>query len=90
MPVRLIAINYPTTNQSTQFTYDGLRRRVRIVEKTGATATSTKQFFWDGLSLTEERHGSGNQSRSSECSPNFMRYDLIMAAFACASDVKWK
>jgi RHS repeat-associated protein len=60
---RLIAINYPTTNQQTLLTYDGLGRRVKIVEKTGATITSTKQFVWDGLSVAEERDGSGNLTK---------------------------
>jgi RHS repeat-associated protein len=57
---RLIAINYPTTNQQTQFTYDGLGRKVKITEFTAGAVTSTKQFVWDGLSLAEERDGSGN------------------------------
>ena len=60
---RLIAINYPTTNQSTQFTFDGFGRRVKLVEKTGATITSTKQFIWDGLSIAEERDGSGSLTK---------------------------
>jgi RHS repeat-associated protein len=60
---RLIAINYPTTNQRSEFTYDGLGRRVKIMEKTGATITSTKQFVWDGAAEAEERDGSGGLSK---------------------------
>ncbi len=60
---RLIGITYPTTNQSTQFTYDGLGRRVKIVEKTSSTVNSTKQFVWDGKSLVEERDVAGNLTK---------------------------
>ena len=60
---RLVAINYPTTNQRSEFTYDGLGRRVKIVEKTGPTITATRQFVWDGLTIAEERDGSGNLTK---------------------------
>jgi RHS repeat-associated protein len=60
---RLVAINYPTTNQQTLFTYDGLGRRVKIAESTAGVVTSTKQFVWDGLSLAEERDVSGNPTK---------------------------
>ena len=40
---------------STEFTYDGLDRRVRIVEKDGSTTTSDKRFVWCDLELCEER-----------------------------------
>ncbi len=53
---RLIAISYTGTTNRTEFTYDGLSRRVKIVEKTGTRVTSTKQFIWDGLALAEERN----------------------------------
>jgi RHS repeat-associated protein len=57
---RLVAILYPATNQRTELTYDGLGRRVKIVEKTGAVVNATRQFVWDGLSIVEERDGAGN------------------------------
>lgn len=39
--------------------YDPMRRIVKIVETTGGTVTSTKQFVWAGDQLCEERDGSG-------------------------------
>ena len=60
---RLIAISYPTTNQQTLFIYDGLGRRVKIVEKTGAAVTSTKHLVWDGSTIAEERDSSGTLTK---------------------------
>src|SRR5260221_866395 len=54
---RLIAINIGA-NRS-EFTYDGLGRRVRIVEKTNGIAQSDKRFLWCGLVLCEERDSTG-------------------------------
>jgi RHS repeat-associated protein len=42
-----------------EFTYDGLGRRVRIVEKNGSTVTSDKRFLWVGNEIAEERDASG-------------------------------
>jgi YD repeat-containing protein len=43
----------------TEFTYDGLSRRVRIVEKTGTATTgaitSDRAFVWEGFSIAEIR-----------------------------------
>jgi RHS repeat-associated protein len=55
---RLTKINYGST--STEFTYDGLSRRVKIVEKNGSTPTSTKKFVWVGSEIVEERDGSND------------------------------
>jgi len=52
---RLIAINYTGTTKRTEVTYDGLNHRKKIVEKTGTTIDSTKQFVWIGNRLAEER-----------------------------------
>ncbi|MFZ1220872.1 MAG: RHS repeat-associated core domain-containing protein, partial [Chthoniobacterales bacterium] len=52
---RLIAINYGGTGDRSEFLYDGLGRRVQILEKTGATVTSTKQFVWVGNRIAQER-----------------------------------
>jgi RHS repeat-associated protein len=56
---RLVKITYPGTNNFTDMTYDGLGRRVKIVETTSGSVTSTKQFVWCSLVPCEERDGSG-------------------------------
>ncbi|CAN5548853.1 hypothetical protein BH10CYA1_BH10CYA1_61350 [soil metagenome] len=43
--------------------YDPQRRIVKIVETSGGTVTSTKQFVWAGDQLAEERDASGNVTR---------------------------
>lgn len=43
--------------------YDPLRRIVKIVETTGGTITSTKQFVWAGDQLCEERDAGGAVTR---------------------------
>ncbi|HMG04784.1 MAG TPA: RHS repeat-associated core domain-containing protein, partial [Chthoniobacterales bacterium] len=60
---RLVAINYTGTSNRSEFTYDGLNRRVKIVEKTGSTVTSTKQFVWVGNSIAQERSASNAITR---------------------------
>ena len=57
---RLTAINYTGTNQRTELYYDGMWRRIRIVEKSGGTATSDKRLLWaqGGLQPIEERDAS--------------------------------
>ena len=54
---RLAAINVNT--QRSEFEYDGLSRRVHIVEKESGAVISEKRFIWSGLTLAEERDGSG-------------------------------
>jgi RHS repeat-associated protein len=54
---QLVAINNGT--QRSEFTYDGVGRRVRIVEKDSATVTSDKRFLWCGTEICEERDASG-------------------------------
>lgn len=54
---RLVAINGPT-NRS-EFTYDGLGRRTKIVEKQNGVAVSTNYFVWCGIELCEARTGTG-------------------------------
>lgn len=51
---RLAAISYPG-NKRTEFSYDGLSRRVQILEKASGSVTSTKQFVWVGNRIAEER-----------------------------------
>ncbi len=60
---RLIAINYSGTTNRTEFTYDGLSRRVRVVEKTDSTITSTKNLLWVARDVAEERDASNNVVR---------------------------
>jgi RHS repeat-associated protein len=60
---RLLAINYTGTSNRSEFTYDGLGRRVKVVEKNGSTVTSTKQFVWNGSSIAEERDASNVVTR---------------------------
>ncbi len=55
---RLVAINYTGTTNRSEFTYDGLSRRVKIVEKTGNTVNSTKKFVWEGVTVAEQRNNS--------------------------------
>jgi RHS repeat-associated protein len=60
---RLTAINYTGMTKRTEFTYDGLSRRVKTVEKTGATVNSTKKFIWEGMAIAEERNSSNKITR---------------------------
>jgi YD repeat-containing protein len=56
---RLTAINYRTSSAPgtrSEFTYDGLSRRVRIVERNAAGAiTSDTRYIWNGIELCEQR-----------------------------------
>ena len=60
---RLIAINYTNTIIRSEFTYDGLDRRVKIVEKAGSTVTSTKLFVWVGSKIAQERNSHNTVTR---------------------------
>ncbi|PYK37717.1 MAG: hypothetical protein DME49_10755 [Verrucomicrobia bacterium] len=53
---RLVAINYTGTTDRSEFTYDGLNRLAKIVEKTGSTINSTKKFVWCGMDKCEIRN----------------------------------
>ena len=52
---RLVAINYTGTNNRTEFSYDGLSRMVKIVEKSKTRVTSTRKFVWCGMERCEFR-----------------------------------
>lgn len=52
---RLVAINYTGFTTRSEFTYDGLSRIAKIVEKTGATTNSTRKFVWIGTQKCEFR-----------------------------------
>ena len=58
---RLVKIWYGTagSSASTTFNYDGLGRRVQIIESgTSGSVTSTKNLIWDGMTIREERNAS--------------------------------
>jgi len=60
---RLISITYPG-GASTDFAYDGLSRRVSIIEKNSSGAvTSTKNYLWIGSEIAEERDASNNVTK---------------------------
>ncbi len=55
---RLTAIVHPGDGGRSEFTYDGLSRRVQIVEKDGnGLVQRTTKFVWDGQTIAEERNG---------------------------------
>ena len=58
---RLVSINQG--DQVSEFYYDGLDRRVRIVEKTADVVTSEKRFIWCGSQICEERDATNQTLR---------------------------
>ncbi len=56
---RLTAINYTGTSNRTEFSYDGLSRMAKIVEKQGTTVKSTRKFVWCGMERCEYRDANG-------------------------------
>ena len=57
---RLTAIVRPGVTGRSEFTYDGLGRRVKIVEKgRNNVVMKTSVFLWDGQRIAEERDSSG-------------------------------
>src|SRR5262249_35924517 len=52
---RLTAVNYSGTTNRSEFTYDGLNRCAKIVEKTNGSVTSTRKFVWCGADRCEFR-----------------------------------
>jgi len=56
---RLVAVNYTATTQRSEFSYDGLNRCVKLVEKTGNTINSTRKFIWCGMERCEFRNNNG-------------------------------
>ena len=55
---RLVAVVQGT--RRSEFTYNGLGQRVRIAEKDGGVVLSDRYYLWCGLSICEERDGSGS------------------------------
>lgn len=58
---RLTAIAQGT--RRSEFTYDGFGRRVKIVEKDGATVLSDRRYIWDRDQILEERNASNQVTR---------------------------
>lgn len=56
---RLVGIEYAGSGNRTEMEYDGLSRRVRMVEKENGTVVSDRRFLWDGLEIAEERDANG-------------------------------
>ena len=54
---RLTAIN--NGSHRSEFSYDGLDRRIRIVEKQNGAVTANNTFLWCGNALCEERDATG-------------------------------
>ena len=52
---RLTAVNYTGTKNRTEFSYDGLSRMSKIVEKAGTKVQSTQKFVWCGMERCEYR-----------------------------------
>ncbi|HEV2804213.1 MAG TPA: RHS repeat-associated core domain-containing protein [Chthoniobacterales bacterium] len=52
---RLVAIKYTGFTTRSEFTYDGLNGIAKIVEKTGATISSTRKIVWEGQEKVEFR-----------------------------------
>ena len=56
---RLLKINYQGSSNYSTLTYDGFGECVKIVETTGGSITSTKQFVRSGNIMREARDASG-------------------------------
>lgn len=57
---RLVAINYTGTAKRSEFTYDGLSRRVGMKELDGQTVLSDVRIVWEGMEEFEERDTATN------------------------------
>jgi RHS repeat-associated protein len=57
---RLLSVADAQKHTLSEFTYDGLWRRVRMVEKQGLTTAADRKFIWAGARPIEERNQSNN------------------------------
>ena len=55
---RLIQINYAGSGNNSQFAFDALNKNSKIIEQTGGSVTSTKQFVWSEGVRCEARDAS--------------------------------
>ncbi|MBK9622977.1 MAG: hypothetical protein IPO31_27700, partial [Candidatus Obscuribacter sp.] len=60
---RLIQITYPGTGNNSQFVFDAYGLFTKIVEVSGGTNTSIKQFVWSNIDQSEERNSGGVLTR---------------------------
>ena len=67
---RLVAVNYTGTNQRSEFSYDGLNRCVKIVEKTGSAVNSTRKFVLCGTEKCDSATTTARSSFSSSARDN--------------------
>lgn len=58
---RFVAVNDGT--KRSEFSYDGLSRRTRIVEKENGATVRDAALFWDGTGIVEERLSTGEVNR---------------------------
>jgi len=60
---QLVRISQASTNNpqqlTSEFSYDGLGRRTKIIEKQNGVSVSTNFFIWCGMELSEVRTGTG-------------------------------
>jgi len=56
---RLTVINYTGTNQRSEFSYDGLGRRIRIAERTNGVLQGDSRYVWCGNEICEVRDSGG-------------------------------
>lgn len=81
---RLTAVNYTSTTNRSEFSYDGLSRLVEIVEKSGTKIKSTRKIVWCGMEKCEFRDASDavtlfvyNQGQVSGSTPYFYTRDHL-------------
>jgi RHS repeat-associated protein len=56
---RLVAVNSLATGHRSEFSYDGLGRRVEIVEKDNSVVSSDQKYLWDSVEIAEQRDSTG-------------------------------
>lgn len=56
---QLVGINFAETGRRSEFEYDGVGRRIGVIEKQGSSALAVRRFVWLGLQISEERDATG-------------------------------
>ena len=80
---QLLAVVITATGHRSEFGYDGLGRRVQIVEKAPDASkvlrvTSDKKYLWGGVEIAEERTGTdgGTVSKRFYAQPSRIMYEI--------------